>query len=295
MQTKTIPIHIIRKSPLHWNRAITKDDVEELADSIDSVGMIHPIVVRKKGQMYEYLAGERRYLACKSRGDKVIRCTVVTCADSQAREISLVENLKTKRPDSNEWKQGVKELYELEKKTITRAPKAPPQKEKHVKAGRPKEENTIVVERVAKKVGVAPKTVERAISVEKLTPTARLQFERGNITQAHAEILSKMSKDDQWVQLSHMIRETRKQTETRLSTEKIKSNDPDKASREAVRTFTKLLDRSKTLQNEVDAFRESLNDNTLDVLYRENRDNLVDLHRSLSQLIRDIELAENGI
>jgi len=293
MQTKNIPIHIVRKSPLHWNRKVSPDDIEDLASSIDSVGMLHPIIVRKKGQMYEYLAGERRYLACKSRGEKVIRCTVVKCSDSQAREMSLVENLKTKRPDSDEWKAGVKELYEIETKSVRKAPAV--NKSEQLKRGRPREEKTVVVERVAKKVGASPRTVKRALSIEKLTPTARVQFERGRITHTQAEILSSMSKDDQWAQLSHMIRETKKQSESRISSDKIKSSDPDKSTREAVRAFTKLLAKCKTLQTEIDTFRESQTDKTLDVLFQENRDEMVDLHRALSRLIRDIELAENGI
>jgi ParB-like chromosome segregation protein Spo0J len=292
LKYKSIPLIQITRSPQHWNRAVTKDDIEDLATSVDSVGLLHPIIVRKTKKGYEYLAGERRYLASKSRGAREIRCTVVECSDKEAREISLVENIKAKKPTPSELREGIKELVGLEKSRITKPSEVP----KHTpRGGRPMKEDFIVVSRVAKKVGTDVQTVREIIDLEKLVPPAKYQLDRGGINQAQAKLLTTMSKDDQRVQLAHMLRETRKQTEGRISTEVMKDADPNKAEREAVRAFGRLLSGSKELLGECDRFRNSLNDHTTEVIYKENRDDLVDLHRSLSQLIRDIELAENGI
>jgi len=297
MQTKSkiakLPSQLIRKSPLHWNRAITPDDIEELAASIDKRGMLHPITVRKKGQMYEYLAGERRYLASKSRGHKTLLCNVVNCDDIEARGISLEENLLIKKPNSAEWRSGVAELAALERSKLSKPSTVPPYKPTG-KRGRPVDEEVQVIKTVAKKTGVSERTIRDVVKMESLTPSSRMQLERKNITVQQAVKLASMTKDDQRTQLSQMIRETKNQTQNRLTKETIANVDPTKAEREAIRAFCRMVKHCEVLAEEVDSFKKSMNDRIAKAVYQENRDDLVDLHRAIAQLLKDIESAEQS-
>jgi ParB family chromosome partitioning protein len=71
----------------------------ELVDSIRRNGLLHPILVRTKGSLFEIIAGCRRYSACKALGLRKIICHVVEMDDKSAFEVSLTENIQRKSLD----------------------------------------------------------------------------------------------------------------------------------------------------------------------------------------------------
>ncbi|RLI86426.1 MAG: hypothetical protein DRP01_04280 [Archaeoglobales archaeon] len=68
-------------------------EIESLAESIRSVGLINPITVRPKNSKYEIIAGHRRYLACKKIGLQKIPCIITQDDEKTAAEKMLAENL----------------------------------------------------------------------------------------------------------------------------------------------------------------------------------------------------------
>ena len=76
-----------------------KEALDELADSIRQFGIIQPIVVQKKDDYYEIIAGERRWRAAKMAGLKEIPVVIKEFSDQQIVEISLIENIQ--REDLN--------------------------------------------------------------------------------------------------------------------------------------------------------------------------------------------------
>jgi len=68
--------------------------IDDLADSIAKQGLLSPPTVRQKGDRYELVVGQRRYLACKKLGLKTISCFVRNdLSDDEAIALSLVENV----------------------------------------------------------------------------------------------------------------------------------------------------------------------------------------------------------
>ncbi len=68
--------------------------ITNLADSISSQGLLNPPTVRQNGSRYELIAGQRRYLACRTLGWKTIPCFVRNdLSDEEATAVSLVENV----------------------------------------------------------------------------------------------------------------------------------------------------------------------------------------------------------
>jgi ParB family transcriptional regulator, chromosome partitioning protein len=83
-----------------------RDDLEGidvLANSIKQNGLFQPILVRAKQEhLYEVVAGNRRYQACKFLGWRRIACHIVELNDKEAFEISLIENIQRKTLSSLE-------------------------------------------------------------------------------------------------------------------------------------------------------------------------------------------------
>jgi len=92
MELKNIPIDMIRPSPFQPRETFDKERIAELADSIKSEGLIQPILVRKKGDTYEIIAGERRWRAYQFAGLTEIPVIEREADDIEARELSLTEN-----------------------------------------------------------------------------------------------------------------------------------------------------------------------------------------------------------
>lgn len=79
----------------HQPRKIFDDaKLKELSDSIEEFGVLQPLSVRKSGDKYELIAGERRLLASKKAGLKVLPCHVLDIDDADSAFISLIENLQ---------------------------------------------------------------------------------------------------------------------------------------------------------------------------------------------------------
>jgi ParB family transcriptional regulator, chromosome partitioning protein len=74
-------------------------ETPELIDSIRKNGLLHPIIVRTRGNFFEIIAGCRRYDACKKLGLRKIICHVVELDDKSAFELSLIENIQRKSLD----------------------------------------------------------------------------------------------------------------------------------------------------------------------------------------------------
>ncbi|MDP3058751.1 MAG: ParB/RepB/Spo0J family partition protein [bacterium] len=98
-QVQSILLDIIMPNPYQPRRDFSVDQLEQLAESIMAYGVIQPITVRRRGEIYELVVGERRLRAAKMAGLSEIPALVKDMADSQLMEISIVENLQ--REDLN--------------------------------------------------------------------------------------------------------------------------------------------------------------------------------------------------
>ena len=73
--------------------------MQELADSIRQYGVIQPLVVQKKGELYQIIAGERRWRAARLAGLKQVPVIIREYTEQEVAEISLIENIQ--REDLN--------------------------------------------------------------------------------------------------------------------------------------------------------------------------------------------------
>lgn len=95
------------------------EEIEELANSIKRHGLLQPILVRKTGDGYEIIAGERRWQACRSLGTETIPVRFWLADDTEAFEAALVENIQRSDLNPIEEAYGYKRL--MERKGMTQS------------------------------------------------------------------------------------------------------------------------------------------------------------------------------
>ena len=89
-----IPVHLIEPSPYQARREISPEQLSELAESIHSEGLLQPIVVRKTGDKFQLIAGERRWRAFQLLKIKSIPARIGEWSNASSAALGLIENLQ---------------------------------------------------------------------------------------------------------------------------------------------------------------------------------------------------------
>jgi ParB family chromosome partitioning protein len=105
-----IQVHLVEPSPYQARREIAHEQLAELAESIRSEGLLQPIVVRRAGDRFQLIAGERRWRAFQLLKIRTIPARVVEASDASAASIGLIENLQREGLNPIEEAQGFASL-----------------------------------------------------------------------------------------------------------------------------------------------------------------------------------------
>jgi ParB family transcriptional regulator, chromosome partitioning protein len=101
-QQRRVPIEFLRPNPRNPRRNFSDLELDELAVSIKERGIIQPVVVRALGaakDVYEIIAGERRWRAAQRAGLHELPVTLLEATDAEALELAIIENVQ--RTDLN--------------------------------------------------------------------------------------------------------------------------------------------------------------------------------------------------
>ncbi len=108
-----IAVHMIRSNPFQPRKEFDSQALEELKTSIIETGLVQPISVRKNGAVYELIAGERRFRACKLAGwDKIPAYVHQDVSDESMLEMALIENVQREKLNPIELAEGYRQLIE---------------------------------------------------------------------------------------------------------------------------------------------------------------------------------------
>lgn len=142
----------------------TFDDasLQELAESIKQFGIIQPIVVKKKDDYYEIIAGERRWRAAKIAGLKEVPVIIKEYTESEIVEISLIENIQRENLNPIEEAKAYQVLME---------------------------EFQLKQEDVAQKVSKSRSTITNSLRLLKLTEEVQKMLVEEQISMGHARAL----------------------------------------------------------------------------------------------------------
>ena len=109
---ETLKITEVEPNREQPRKNFNEDALLELSDSIKQDGVIQPLIVQKKGDHYEIIAGERRWRTAKMAGIKEIPVIIKDYSDQQVMEISLIENIQREDLNPIEEAMAYKNLME---------------------------------------------------------------------------------------------------------------------------------------------------------------------------------------
>src|SRR3989338_5514296 len=155
-------INEITPSIVQPRKDFNEQHLQELADSIKEKGVIEPLLVRRSGNGYELIAGERRWRAAKLAGLKEVHVVVRDATDEESLELAIIENIQ--RADLNAMEEA--EAY---KNLIDRF--------------------GLSQDETAKRVGKERATVANYLRLLKLPPEVKEELKNGAISMGHAKVL----------------------------------------------------------------------------------------------------------
>ena len=163
--TKVVEIDVscIRRNENQPRKNFPKESLVELTNSILSHGVLQPLIVREVADnLYQIVAGERRYRAACDAGLKTVPCIVRSFSELEKMEVALIENIQ--REDLNPVEEAKAYRYLSAEAGLTQ-------------------------EQIGKKVGKATSTITNSINLLNLPEKMLDSLERGLITAGHARAL----------------------------------------------------------------------------------------------------------
>lgn len=166
----TLPVDRIKPNRAQPRKHFDEESIEQLAGSIRESGLIQPILVRKKEDHYEIVAGERRWRASQKAGLKVVPVIIREVTDRESIEIGLIENLQ--RENLNPIEEA--EAYE---KLIA--------------------DFDLTHEDISRRISKNRSTITNQLRLLKLSDKVKKALTSGNISSGHARALLGLESEDQ--------------------------------------------------------------------------------------------------
>ncbi len=173
MDKEVLQVNIDDIIPNRFQPRLSFDEqgLQELAASIKEHGIIQPLVLRKLGNKYEIIAGERRYKASQMAGLTTVPAVISNIDDNKSAEVALVENLQRRDLTPIEEARSYKSL--LDKGYLTQ-------------------------EELAKKMGLSQSSISNKLRLLNLDESVQQALLEERISERHARaLLALTNKDDQ--------------------------------------------------------------------------------------------------
>jgi ParB family chromosome partitioning protein len=170
-----LPVDSIQPNPFQPRTSIDEPAFKELVASLETSGLLQPIVVRPHGAGYELIAGERRWRAARQLGWSKIPAVIKEADDRTLLTLALVENLQRDNLSAIEEAISYQRLID----------------EFHVSQGE-----------VARLVGRDRSTISNALRLLRLPPEVRAMVDDGRLSEGHARALLTLSDSQQMQRLA---------------------------------------------------------------------------------------------
>lgn len=164
-----VDINSIETNPYQPRTEFDQVALNELAESINVQGLIQPITVRKHGNKYQLISGERRLRASKLAGLTQIPAYVRTADDQQMLEMALIENIQRENLNAIEVALSFQMMID---------------------------ECNLKPEQLGERVGKNRTTVSNYLRLLKLPPTIQASIRDGKISMGHARALISIDEQD---------------------------------------------------------------------------------------------------
>ena len=173
-----VPINQVEPNREQPRKEFDEDALLELADSIKQYGILQPLIVQKRKDYYEIIAGERRWRAAKKAGLKEVPVIIREYTDQQVVEISLIENIQRENLNPIEEAMAFKKLLE---------------------------EFNLTQDEVAERVSKSRTAVTNSMRLLKLSEKVQQMIVDEMITTGHARALLALDDEEQQYTLANKI------------------------------------------------------------------------------------------
>ncbi len=177
-ERNNLGVEAIRRNPYQPRKHFDDDELTHLRDSIKTHGVLQPLVVRRVGNDYQLIAGERRLRAAEQAGLKDVPVHIVDFNDQQVFEAALVENIQRADLNAIEKAQGFKEY--LEKFKLTQ-------------------------DQLGSKLGLDRSTISNLLGLLSLPDEVQAAVRGGQITLGHAKVLKGVPEREKQIALSKLV------------------------------------------------------------------------------------------
>ncbi|MEJ2010099.1 MAG: ParB/RepB/Spo0J family partition protein [Acidobacteriota bacterium] len=157
-----IPLNLIDPNPFQPRTQLPEDGLDELANSIRLSGVLQPILIRRAGERFQLVAGERRWRAAAKAGLEAVPAVVRDIGDNEALELALAENLLREALNPLEVARAYDQL----------------QQKFH-----------LTHEQIAERLGINRSTVTNTLRLLGLPPEVQTLLSEGKISAGHARAL----------------------------------------------------------------------------------------------------------
>jgi ParB family chromosome partitioning protein len=181
-QVQRAPVARLRPCPLQPRKDFSPESLRELADSIKEQGIVQPLIVRRRGEDFELIAGERRWRAAQMLGLAEVPVIVREADDHTVLELALIENLQRENLNAIEEAEGYAQLIG---------------------------QFQLTQEQAAFKVGKSRTVVANALRLLKLAPELQSFVREGRLSVGHAKvILGLSSPEDQKIAAGRVLKKS---------------------------------------------------------------------------------------
>jgi len=193
-------IEEVHPNPFQPRKAFDDEHLQELVESIREKGILQPLLVRRKGEGYELIAGERRWRAAQKAGIKEVPIVIKEVPDSEILELSLIENIQRENLNPIEEGEAFKRLIE---------------------------QFHLTQEEVSRKVGKDRSTITNTVRLLKLPPEIRQSLADGVISMGHARaFLSLDGPEKQRLALKKVLQAALSVRQTESLVKRLRSRSP---------------------------------------------------------------------
>lgn len=169
----------IQPNPWQPRQTFDEEGLQELAASIARHGILQPLTVRKRGDNWELIAGERRLRAARLAGLETVPCIETTADDEESALLALVENLQ--RRDLHFFEEAAAIADYLRQAGCTQ-------------------------EEAAARLGRSPSALANKLRLLRLSPNCREQLVEGGLTERHARSLLRLEDEEERLAAVRYIR-----------------------------------------------------------------------------------------
>src|SRR5258708_7169868 len=173
-----VPLAQLVESSTNPRKTFDEEQLEELAESIRSKGVLSPLLARRVNGHFEIVSGARRYRAAQRAGLPEVPVRIVVLDDAEILETQIIENIQRADVHPFEEAQGFRTLLEREGAGYT-------------------------IEKIAAKTGKAAAYIAKRLRLLDLIPLVAEAFTAGHIGIEHALLIAKLGADAQEKALAH--------------------------------------------------------------------------------------------